>query len=65
MVRWLINGQVKDEEYEKNAGDVIENRLSLQPITRSDLGSNFTCQARNTDLIEPKESSITLELNRE
>ncbi|KOX78873.1 hypothetical protein WN51_08632 [Melipona quadrifasciata] len=25
MVRWLVNGQVKDEEYEKNAGDVIEN----------------------------------------
>lgn len=26
MVRWLINGRVKDEEYENNAGDVIENR---------------------------------------
>ncbi|XP_017788622.1 PREDICTED: nephrin-like [Habropoda laboriosa] len=63
MVRWLVNGQVKDEEYEKNAGDVIENRLTLQPITRSDLRANFTCQTRNTDLIESKASSITLELN--
>ncbi|XP_076166295.1 kin of IRRE-like protein 1 isoform X4 [Ptiloglossa arizonensis] len=63
MVRWLVNGQVKDEEYAKNAGDVIENRLTLQTVGRSDLGSNFTCQARNTDLIEPKESSITLDLN--
>jgi len=26
MVTWLINGRVKDEEYENNAGDVIENR---------------------------------------
>lgn len=26
MVRWLINGHIKDEEYENNAGDVIENR---------------------------------------
>lgn len=26
MVRWLKNGRVKDEEYENNAGDVIENR---------------------------------------
>lgn len=25
-MRWLVNGRVKDEEYEKNAGDVIENR---------------------------------------
>ncbi|XP_076657187.1 hemicentin-1 isoform X2 [Halictus rubicundus] len=63
MVRWLVNGQVKDEEYEKNAGDVIENRLTLPLISRSDLGSNFTCQAKNTDLIEPKMTSITLELN--
>ncbi|OAD54439.1 hypothetical protein WN48_07804 [Eufriesea mexicana] len=63
MVRWLVNGQVKDEEYEKNAGDVIENRLTLQPITRTALGANFTCQARNTDLIEPKEATISLDLN--
>jgi len=101
MVRWLINGRVKDEDYENNAGDVIENRydddcmrfvhfirkrllphgsipayvysdisnafgrLTLQPISRSDLGSNFTCEARNTDLVEPKGTSISLELNRE
>lgn len=26
MVRWLVNGRMKDEEYENNAGDVIENR---------------------------------------
>ncbi|KAG5309577.1 KIRR1 protein, partial [Acromyrmex insinuator] len=63
MVRWLINGRVKDEEYENNAGDVIENRLTLQPISRSDLGSNFTCEARNTDLVDSKEASISLDLN--
>ncbi|KAH0955000.1 hypothetical protein HN011_003754, partial [Eciton burchellii] len=63
MVRWLINGRVKDEDYENNAGDVIENRLTLQPISRSDLGLNFTCEARNTDLVEPKGTSISLELN--
>jgi hypothetical protein len=95
---------VKDEDYENNAGDVIENRydddlcdefaeryfpnyfphgltpvcmyvysdisnafgrLTLQPISRSDLGLNFTCEARNTDLVEPKGTSISLELNRE
>ncbi|XP_066587732.1 neural cell adhesion molecule 2-like isoform X2 [Prorops nasuta] len=62
-VRWLINGQVRDEEIEKNAGDVIENKLTLEHISRADLGSNLTCQARNTDLIDPKETSITLDLN--
>ncbi|XP_061931245.1 nephrin isoform X4 [Apis cerana] len=63
VVRWLVNGRVKDEEYEKNAGDVIENRLTLQSITRSHLGANYTCQARNTDLIEPREASVSLDLN--
>ncbi|XP_047355257.1 nephrin-like isoform X1 [Vespa velutina] len=63
MVRWLINGHIKDEEYENNAGDVIENRLTLQPITRSELGANFTCEAHNTDLVEPKLTSITLDIN--
>jgi len=29
MVRWLINGRVKDEEYENNAGDVIENKYDI------------------------------------
>lgn len=29
MVRWLVNGRVKDEEYENNAGDVIENRYNF------------------------------------
>ncbi|KAI4488239.1 hypothetical protein M0804_005087 [Polistes exclamans] len=63
MVRWLINGNIKDEEYENNAGDVIENRLTFQPITRSELGANFTCEAHNTNLVEPKFTSITLDLN--
>lgn len=34
MVRWLVNGQIKDEEYEKNAGDVIENRYAFTPFPR-------------------------------
>ncbi|PBC26581.1 Titin [Apis cerana cerana] len=35
VVRWLVNGRVKDEEYEKNAGDVIENRREMRLSARS------------------------------
>lgn len=62
-VRWLVNGVLVDEEYEHNTGDVIENRLSWPAIGRQDLGSVFTCQAVNSPLVEPRESSYTLAIN--
>ncbi|XP_035910721.1 neural cell adhesion molecule 1-like isoform X3 [Anopheles stephensi] len=62
-VKWLINGILVDEQYEHNSGDVIENRLLWPAIQRSDLNSIFTCQATNTLLVEPKESSFVLDLH--
>lgn len=50
---------------EKNRACLFDCRLTLQSITRSHLGANYTCQARNTDLIEPREASVSLDLNRE
>nr|XP_029724977.1 neural cell adhesion molecule 1-B-like [Aedes albopictus] len=61
-VKWLINGTLVDEQYEHNSGDVIENRLLWPAIQRSDLNSIFTCQATNTDLVQPKESNYVLDL---
>ncbi|CAB0006952.1 unnamed protein product, partial [Nesidiocoris tenuis] len=52
-----------DEEYEHNAGDVIENRLNWRAVTRKDLNSIFSCQASNTILSEPRETSVVLYLN--
>ncbi|XP_055644329.1 neural cell adhesion molecule 1-like [Toxorhynchites rutilus septentrionalis] len=62
-VKWLINSILVDEQYEHNSGDVIENRLLWPAIQRSDLNSIFTCQATNTQLAEPKESSYVLDLH--
>lgn len=63
-VRWLVNGVLVDEEYEHNAGDVIENRLTWPAVARRDLDSVFTCQAINTILTEPKDATVMLELHR-
>lgn len=63
-VRWLVNGVLVDVEYEHSTGDVIENRLSWPAIGRQDYGSIFTCQANNSPLIEAKEASFTLDMNR-
>ncbi|KAB0794697.1 hypothetical protein PPYR_11536 [Photinus pyralis] len=51
-----------DEQYEHNAGDVIENRLVWAGISRKDLDAIFTCQAVNTLLTEPKEAMVNLDL---
>lgn len=64
-MRWLVNGKVVDEEYEQNAGDVIENRLTWSGVTRKDLNSVFTCQANNTNLTAPQETGVILDLRRE
>lgn len=65
QVRWLINGLQVDDQYEHNSGDVIENRLLWPSIQRTDLNSIFTCQALNTKLVEPKETSFVLDMNCE
>ncbi|CAB0033845.1 unnamed protein product [Trichogramma brassicae] len=64
-VRWYINGKLKDDEsYERTAGDVIEKKLTVKSLNRSHLFSNFTCQAQNTHLVEPKQVYVILDLNR-
>lgn len=62
-VRWLINGELVDDQYEHNSGDVIENRLLWPSIQRNNLNSIYTCQATNTDLVDAKESSFVLDMN--
>lgn len=63
-VRWMVNGLIVDDEYENNAGDVIENRLVWPAVSRKDLDAIFTCQAVNTKLTEAKEAMVVLDLHR-
>ncbi|XP_011496554.1 PREDICTED: hemicentin-1 [Ceratosolen solmsi marchali] len=64
IVKWFVNGKIKnDDSYESTAGDVIEKKLTVKSLNRSHLFSNFTCQAQNTLLVEPKKISMILDLN--
>lgn len=38
-------------------------RLTVNSLNRSHLFSNFTCQAHNTELVDPKQVSLILDLN--
>ncbi|VVC44480.1 Fibronectin type III,Immunoglobulin subtype,Immunoglobulin-like domain,Immunoglobulin-like [Cinara cedri] len=61
-VVWLKNGKVVDEECEHALNDKIENKLRWPRISRQDLNSEFTCQASNTKLMDPRQASVMLDL---
>ncbi|XP_046402155.1 uncharacterized protein LOC124168089 [Ischnura elegans] len=61
-VRWLVDGETIDEQYERNTGEVIENRLNWPSVARSALGAIFSCQASNSGLVEPRETSLVLDI---
>lgn len=63
-VRWLLNNVVVDDVSESNAGDVIENHYMRHNVTRDDLHAVLSCQAINTNLTEPRQTSLRLDLNR-
>lgn len=59
-----MNGELLDEEYEHNSGNIIENRLLWPSIQRHDLYSIFTCKAYNTKAIAPREKRLVLDMYR-
>ncbi|ODM97669.1 Nephrin, partial [Orchesella cincta] len=63
VVSWYVNGELEDSTYHVNRfGDVI-NELAFRTLNRSHLGSQFSCRASNTRLIQPVEKSVVLDLN--
>lgn len=62
-VRWLVNDSVVDDVSESNAGDVIENHYTRHNVSRDDLNAVLICQAVNTNLTEPRQAALRLELN--
>jgi hypothetical protein len=63
-VSWFLNGELIDEEYEHNSGNIIENRLLWPSIQRHDLYSVFTCRAVNTKSVAPREKRLVLDMYR-
>lgn len=64
-VVWLKNGEVIDPDCEHKSIDLTENRLTWRSVSRQDLKTDLTCQASNTELMEPREASVKLDLIRE
>jgi hypothetical protein len=63
-VSWFMNGNLVDDEYEHNSGNIIENRLLWPSLQRVDLYSVFTCRAANTKAVAPREKRLVLDMYR-
>jgi hypothetical protein len=63
-VSWFMNGNLVDDEYEHNSGNIIENRLLWPSLQRHDLFSVFTCRAVNTKAVAPREKRLVLDMYR-
>lgn len=59
-----MNGNLVDDEYEHNSGNIIENRLLWPSLQRQDLYSVFTCRAANTKAVAPREKRLVLDMYR-
>lgn len=73
---WLRNGILMDDNGELNATSLPETMarrmtesvvgaaLRLTNLRRKDLMTDVTCQASNTNLTEPKSSTIFIDIHR-
>ncbi|KAK8376224.1 hypothetical protein O3P69_008728 [Scylla paramamosain] len=65
-VLWYEGQKVIDDTYEVDSdlpsSGVVQNELSLAPLTRADLGRRLTCTASNTNTTQPSTTTVTLDL---
>lgn len=61
---WLKDGQLVDDTWSMTPQGIIRNELVITRLRRSDLMTQITCQATNSNLTKPASVSITLDLNR-
>ncbi|KAH0568290.1 hypothetical protein KQX54_020070, partial [Cotesia glomerata] len=60
-IKWHVPN-ITFEESITSSLDVIENKLTVRSLRRESLGTNFTCEASNTDLVPSKRKSVKLDL---
>ncbi|KAK8390984.1 hypothetical protein O3P69_016967 [Scylla paramamosain] len=61
-VSWYQEQQVLDEKIERRDKQVVRNTLRLGPLTRQHLGTNYSCQAVNSDQVGPRSKEMTLQM---
>ena len=61
---WLSGSNIEDDNWSLSREGFVRNDLVIKDLSRSDLGSKLTCQAKNNNMIPPNETSFTLDMTR-
>lgn len=60
---WWRKNSLVDSSWDRDPnGDWVKNKLTLGPLSRADLGTEYTCQASNHPLSTPKSTKIIIDL---
>lgn len=65
IVTWWRSGALLDDTYFRTSQGFVRNELIITELKRSDYMVEFTCQASNTNLTDPVNASVRIDLNSE
>ncbi|XP_037072922.1 nephrin-like isoform X2 [Pollicipes pollicipes] len=61
-VTWWSGNALLDRSWQAAADGSVRNQLTLGPLTRDDLGAEFTCWATNHVLSPPRSTTLRMEM---
>ncbi|XP_067133866.1 kin of IRRE-like protein 3 [Centruroides vittatus] len=63
IVTWWRENVLTDDTYEATSNTVVRNELEIHALERKDLMTTFTCQATNSNLSTPVNSTVTIDMH--
>ncbi|GBM14907.1 hypothetical protein AVEN_213256-1 [Araneus ventricosus] len=63
IVTWSKDGSLIDDTYFRTSQGSVRNELVILELKRSDFMVELTCQASNTNLTQPINASVKIDLN--
>ena len=62
---WWSGNALLDGSWQQSADGAVRNQLTLGPLSRADLGAEYTCWATNHVLSPPRSTTFSVDLLRE
>lgn len=63
-VTWWRGTTVIDDDFNVTTDGFVRNELFLYKIQRTDLLVEYACRAENTHLAEPRDATVSVDINR-
>lgn len=63
LVSWYMENNLIQSQSISSDGEVVISKIDIPNVSRSHLNRTYTCQATNTNLIQPLHKIVRIELN--